>query len=244
MKAVGLSDVGLVRTQNEDAFSVINEPINILENLLIVADGMGGHKAGEIASNLSVKAFIDYIETADFSEEQILDYLTDGVHYANESVFKEAYDNADLEGMGTTFTVASVYQKKLYVAHVGDSRLYVITNNQLIKITHDHSYVGELLRLGEINKDEAKSHPARNALTRAVGLSPDIEVDGFVFDLDAGDRILICSDGLTDMLEEEEIFNIVINTDDMKNCAKKLVNTANKNGGVDNITVVLAEIAR
>ncbi|MCL2592343.1 MAG: Stp1/IreP family PP2C-type Ser/Thr phosphatase [Defluviitaleaceae bacterium] len=241
MKALGLSDVGLVRTKNEDSFIVITEPINILENLLIVADGMGGHKAGEIASSLSVKTFVEHIKNTNFSEEQILDNLTDGVRVANYEVLKLSSSNPDFEGMGTTFTACSIYNNKLYVSHIGDSRLYVINDDGITQITHDHSYVAEILKSGEITKEEAKVHPRRNALTRAIGISSEVEVDGFLYSLKKGDKVLICSDGLTDMIDENEILQIVENKS-LEDGLKELIYIANKNGGMDNITAILAEI--
>lgn len=240
--AKGTSDIGLVRKNNEDAFFIDTNRVGKLSNLLIVADGMGGHNCGEVASSKAIDSFVDNIRKS--SETDILDTLTSSTLVANNSVYNLSLEDNKYTGMGTTFTVCSVLDGKGYVSHVGDSRLYIINKDGIKQITTDHTYVNEMLKAGEITKEEARIHPRRNVLTKALGVTDYLEIDGFIFEIDEDDIILMCSDGLNNMVRDEEIYDIVNSSSDLLENVEKLISTANDNGGVDNITVILARVGR
>ena len=166
--------------------------------------------------------------------------LSMAIHHANEQVLEKAESEKELEGMGTTLVAATVQEEYLYVANVGDSRLYLI-DDEIEQITHDHSLVEEMIRIGELQRKDAKNYPDRNVITRAIGVRVPVRVDFFDVKLEHGDIILLCSDGLTNMVEDEEILEIVKKSSSIEEAAAALVDTANKNGGKDNISVVLAE---
>lgn len=238
MTGVGITDTGLVRVNNEDSIFVSNTQVSMLPNLYIVADGMGGHKAGNIASSYSIKFFCEYINNC--YDNEILDIIVSAVKYSNDKVYSMSLDNDDYYNMGTTFLAAVINDGKLYIAHVGDCRLYIIRNEKIYQITTDHTYVMEMVKAGEITYDEAKIHPKRNIITRALGIEIGITVDGLINDVLEGDIILICSDGLSNMLTDNEILQIVNNSEtEIAQKSKELINTANNNGGRDNISVIV-----
>lgn len=238
MTGVGITDTGLVRVNNEDSIFVSNTQVSMLPNLYIVADGMGGHKAGNIASSYSIKFFCEYINNC--YDNEILDIIVSAVKYSNDKVYSMSLDNDDYYNMGTTFLAAVINDSKLYIAHVGDCRLYIIRNEKIYQITTDHTYVMEMVKAGEITYDEAKIHPKRNIITRALGIEIGITVDGLINDVLEGDIILICSDGLSNMLTDNEILQIVNNSEtEIPQKSKELINTANNNGGRDNISVIV-----
>lgn len=238
MTGVGITDTGLVRVNNEDSIFVSNTQVSMLPNLYIVADGMGGHKAGNIASSYSIKFFCEYINNC--YDNEILDIIVSAVKYSNDKVYSMSLDNDDYYNMGTTFLAAVINDGKLYIAHVGDCRLYIIRNERIYQITTDHTYVMEMVKAGEITYDEAKIHPKRNIITRALGIEIGITVDGLINDVLEGDIILICSDGLSNMLTDNEILQIVNNSEtEIAQKSKELINTANNNGGRDNISVIV-----
>jgi len=237
MRAFGKTDIGVVRKVNQDYLFYSQNPVGDLPNLFIVADGMGGHKAGDYASRLSVETFINYVKQA--PPEVPLRIVDDGIRHVNRVVMEEAEANADYKGMGTTFVAAFIKDEKLFVANVGDSRLYLI-DEQINQVTEDHSYVGVMLRAGEITKEEAKNHPEKNVITRAIGAGWEVKVDFFEVDLEEGDTILMCSDGLTNMIEDEDILDIVISSY-IGDAANELIEQAKKNGGLDNITVIIID---
>ncbi len=239
MKVYGITDIGRGRPSNQDFVYASEQPVGNLSNLLIVADGMGGHKAGDVASRYAVEAIVEYLQIA--QEKRPVPLLSDAIHYANEQVLKKASADIDLEGMGTTVVAASVLDGYLYVANVGDSRLYLI-DQEISQITRDHSLVEEMIRMGELKRKDARSHPDKNVITRAVGVGEPIQIDFFDVKLEEGDQILLCSDGLTNMVEDQEILKIIRKSESLKEAAQHLVNEANKNGGKDNISVILAEI--
>lgn len=238
MKTYSITDIGKRRTSNQDFVYASDQPVGNLTNLLIVADGMGGHNAGDLASRYTVESMLEYIEKAE--EKRPVPLLSQAIHYANELVMEKAKSDKTLEGMGTTVVAATVQDTYLYVANVGDSRLYLI-DQEIEQITRDHSLVEEMIRLGELQRKDAKSHPDRNVITRAIGVRSPVKIDFFDVKLEEGDRILLCSDGLTNMVEDEEILHIVKKSGSLGEAAKRLVTDANKNGGKDNISVVLAE---
>jgi serine/threonine protein phosphatase PrpC len=231
-QTASLTDTGRRRRHNEDAF--VSEP-----PLFAVADGMGGAQAGELASSLAAAALTDVQEHPGGGEERV-DEL---IQQANRRVYERQSQDASASGMGTTMTVALVGEGRVAIGHVGDSRAYLIRNGSLEQLTEDHSLVAELVRSGKLSPEEAEAHPQRSVITRALGTDPDVDVDTFSIETRPGDLFLICSDGLTSMVDDETILSEVArNRDDLQGAAKALVHAANKGGGEDNITVVFFEI--
>jgi len=227
-----LTDTGRRRRHNEDAF--VAEP-----PLFAVADGMGGAQAGELASSLAAAALKDLREPGGGGEERV-DEL---IQQANRRVYERQSQDVAASGMGTTMTVALVEDDRVAFGHVGDSRAYLIRGGALEQLTEDHSLVAELVRSGRLSPEEAEGHPQRSVITRALGTDPDVDVDTFSVETKPGDLFLICSDGLTSMVDDEMILEeIARNRQDLKSAAKALVRAANKGGGEDNITVVFFEI--
>jgi PPM family protein phosphatase len=225
----GLSHPGRRRRRNEDAF-VISPP------LFAVADGMGGAKAGEIASRLAAAAVRE-------EEGERVD-VGGLIQEANRRVFERSRDDASASGMGTTMTVALVENDHVTIGHVGDSRAYRLRGDELEQLTEDHSLVAELVRSGRLSPEEAEMHPQRSVITRALGTEADVDVDTFTVDALPGDVFLLCSDGLTTMVEDERIVGVVgENRDDLERAAKQLISDANRSGGEDNVTVVFFDIA-
>ena len=227
-----LTDTGRKRRHNEDAF--VAEP-----PLFAVADGMGGAQAGELASSLAAAALKDLQEPGGGGEERV-DEL---IQQANRRVYERQSQDAAASGMGTTMTVALVEDGRVAIGHVGDSRAYLVRGGRLEQLTEDHSLVAELVRSGKLSPEEAEGHPQRSVITRALGTDPDVDVDTFSVETKPGDLFLICSDGLTTMVDDETILaEVARNREDLKSAAKALVRAANKGGGEDNITVVFFEI--
>ena len=227
-----MTHIGRRREMNQDYMYTSENAVGKLPNLFLVADGMGGHKAGEYASRFTVEKIVETIETSGQTEPVAA--MKEAVEAANRGLLEEA-------GMGPTVVAATVIGDHLHVANVGDSRLYLINHEAIRQITRDHSLVEEMVRLGEMDKADAKDHPDKNIITRAVGVVPELSVDFFEVELKPGDTVLMCSDGLTNMIEDEEIKKIVLGQRDIVEKAEKLIDTANENGGKDNITVVLIE---
>ena len=238
MKTYSITDIGKRRSVNQDFVYASDQPVGNLSNMLIVADGMGGHNAGDLASRYTVESMVDYIENA--REQRPIPLLSESIHHANELVMEKAKTDRALEGMGTTVVAATIKDDYLYVANVGDSRLYLI-DQEIEQITRDHSLVEEMIRVGELQRKDARSHPDRNIITRAIGARAPVKVDFFDVKLEQGDKILLCSDGLTNMVEDEDILYIVKKSASLKEAAQRLITEANKNGGKYNISVVLAE---
>lgn len=239
MIAFAKSDVGKVREMNQDFF-YISKPEDRLQ-LFIVADGMGGYKGGEVASCLAVETSKSYIinnfDSIEHDRESILKLIRSAIEYANLVVFEKSKESKELENMGTTIDICLVISNKVYIGHVGDSRVYRKRRDFFRKLTTDHSYVQKLVSDGTITKEEAYNHPKKNMLIKALGCSsfvePDVMVKGFLKD----DILLMCSDGLTNMLKDEKIVEI-INENPEKAC-NNLVDKANEQGGYDNITAVI-----
>jgi serine/threonine protein phosphatase PrpC len=223
---------------NQDYVFLSDTPVGALPNLLILADGMGGHNAGDYASRYTVETIVDSVRNS--KEHAPIPIIKKAIQCANQAVLAKAQTDIDLEGMGTTVVVATVLGDELCVANVGDSRLY-LAGDCLEQITKDHSYVQEMVRRGELSPEAARVHPDRNIITRAIGGGKGIAIDFFEVELMAGDRILMCSDGLTDMLEDWEIFEIINKGQDLSSILRELVDVANQYGGNDNITVIMAE---
>jgi protein phosphatase len=243
MNSVGKCEKGICRNTNEDAIFIFDSQYGCLPNLYILADGMGGHKAGEIASSCAIESFCDYIHenrAATLKEDyEYLDIIKKATLYANDKIYNKSKTDESFEGMGTTFVVASIVHNKLLVENVGDSRLYIIREQEIIQITVDHTYVMELLKNGKITETEVHNHPNKNAITRAVGTEEKLDIDTFEIELHKEDMIMLCSDGLTNMLTDGEILDILLKSESLEKAAKTLVDQSNENGGVDNISVIL-----
>lgn len=242
MKVSYGSDIGLVRDNNQD--SVYTFQFSDSSGLFIVADGMGGYEGGELASSSAVKYISDFVKTKyspDMSDDEIRELLQLSVKDAGHKIYSTAQKKAELSGMGTTVVVCLVSKCKLYTASVGDSRCYLYTGKRLYQITTDHSLVADLVARGLISKEEAMVHPQKNVITRAVGSEGKVSADTFVTDLCIGDIVLICSDGLHTMVDDEKIKSLLADYDE--NTANKLITEANTNGGRDNITVITIKIS-
>lgn len=236
LKTFSLTDVGKKRTSNQDFVFTTEEPVGNLPNLFALADGMGGYNGGEFASSETVSAIRKYIESSmDTTPRKLFD---EAIHAANKLIRKEARKNPEFDKMGTTIVLASVIGDCLQVANVGDSRLYVI-GEDIRQVTVDHSYVEEMIKVGSLSREGAKSHPQKNIITRAVGAADDISPDFFTIKLKKDEYVLMCSDGLTNMIEDEEILMIIKGERDVAGMAEKLIETANNNGGKDNISVII-----
>lgn len=239
MKTFSMTHVGQRREMNQDYMYTSETAVGNLPNLFLVADGMGGHAAGEYASRFTVEKIVEKITNS--SQREPVAVIKEAVEEVNTMLLAEANADAEKAGMGTTIVASTVIDGRLYAANVGDSRLYVINQDNIAQITRDHSLVEEMVRLGEMNKEDAKDHPDKNIITRAIGVMSEVVVDFFEIALKPGDMILMCSDGLTNMVEDGQIKQIVLGQRDIVEKAEKLVETANQNGGKDNITVVLIE---
>lgn len=239
MRAHGMTDIGKNRVMNQDYIYCSKTPVGTLPNLYIVADGMGGHKAGDLASSYAVEVFLNAVKVLKTGSP--ITVIGDAIQEVNREVYAKSKSSPDYEGMGTTFVVAVISGRVLYVANIGDSRLYVI-GDTIRQITRDHSLVEEMISLGEIDKKDAKNHEKKNIITRAIGVSDKIMADFFEVELSEKEAVLLCSDGLTNMIEETEIFHIVNRKKETtKEKVLHLIELANKNGGRDNISVILIE---
>ena len=239
LKTFSVTNIGKRRKVNQDYVYTSEQAIGTLPNLFIVADGMGGHNAGDYASRLAVETSVEEVAKADGGAPE--EILSNAIQCANRKIRKCAEESQDLEGMGTTVVVASLIDETLLVANVGDSRLYVVNGKGMSQVTKDHSWVEEMVRRGSLGKEEARNHPDKNIITRAVGVEDTVKVDFFHRKAEAEDQILMCTDGLTNMLEDEEIRMIMNGARDIVEKAEKLVLKANDYGGRDNISVVLIE---
>lgn len=236
----GLSDVGCVRELNEDCFCIHGFDSQNERGFCILADGMGGHNAGEVASQSAV-TFIAEELTSLLELQEDVDIparLITAIDNANEKVFSMSMKNSIHNGMGTTVVVVFISNGIAYIANVGDSRAYALREKELIQITSDHSIVAELVKSGTITSDEARRHPQRNIITRAVGTDDYVKSDVFEYDYSKGDVLLMCSDGLCTMVGDEEIRDIIISENKSDEIVFKLVDTAKEYGGIDNITVI------
>ena len=237
MKTFSRTDVGRRREINQDYMFTSETAVGKLPNLFLVADGMGGHKAGEYASRRAVEIIVEHITAGE--SNQAVTLIKKAITEANRQLLKETLIDIEKEGMGTTLVGATIIGKKLIAANVGDSRLYVVNEEGIKQITRDHSYVEEMIRCGRIKRSEAKFHPDKNMITRAVGVFPTVEVDFFEVELKEKDVILLCSDGLTNMVDDEEILAIILDQSELGEKTATLIELANKNGGTDNITAML-----
>lgn len=242
MKAVFRTDRGRIRQHNEDNGGIfINQDGH---RLAIVADGMGGHRAGDVASELTLthlenlwEQVDNKIETADQAEMWLKTHITK----VNELVFQHSQNHSECEGMGTTIVAAIVTDRFISIANIGDSRGYILNETGFQQLTEDHSLVGELVRTGQISKEDAENHPRKNVLLRALGTEGIVDMDIKTIMFEEGDTVLLCSDGLSNKVPEEEMQNILKNESTLEEKATELINLANENGGEDNITLVILE---
>lgn len=232
---------------NEDSYNIIagypGVPVSF-----IIADGMGGHNSGEVASKMAVDLAGNYIHElsgnlADdsniASDDHVLSMLDDIMNKVNTDVYIKSKEDEANYGMGTTLIIVMIYNEKIFIGHIGDSRVYLIRDGCISRLTVDHSYIEELVRNGSLTREEAQNNPRRNLITRALGCTENIVADMYSYTIEEKDIFLMCTDGLTDMLSDNEILNIVEETDDLEIACNRLVDMANKNGGDDNITVIV-----
>ena len=242
MRILAKSDIGKAREMNQDSYYVSDLEKDELK-LYILADGMGGYKGGEIASSLAVASARNYVvnnfKKTKKDRESILVLLKEAVEYANKVIYEKAIKDEELHDMGTTLDICLIYNNKVFIGHIGDSRVYRIRKNIIRKLTTDHSYVEKLVKEGTITKEEAYNHPKKNMLMKALGCSllvePDVICKGFFKD----DILLMCSDGLTNMLRDNEIYNLLLNNPDKP--VEALIKNANDLGGYDNITAIIID---
>ena len=239
MRIYSATDVGQKRKMNQDYVFVSEGPVGNLPNLFTVADGMGGHNAGDYASSHAVRILVDEIrEDADYNPVKVIRHA---IEAANTEIRNRAQEDANLRGMGTTMVVATIVDQYAYIANVGDSRLYVISD-EIRQITKDHSLVQEMVRMGEISEEEARNHPDKNIITRALGAEKTVDVDFFDLKLEKDCTILMCSDGLSNMVEDSKIQEIISDPEaDIDQKGNALLREANQNGGKDNIAIVQVE---
>ena len=243
MHSWGLTDPGCVRTQNQDAYQM--EDLDRNTKLCVVCDGMGGAKSGNIASTLAIDVFVQEIKrtwNASMSSTKTDQMLREAVKLANFTVFDQAMQFEDFEGMGTTLTSALVSGKKVSVVNVGDSRVYAITRTGIKQLTRDHSLVQMMVERGELTPKLARTYPGKNFITRAIGTEPVVECDLIHATLEKGDCLLLCSDGLSNMMDDQEILFEVVHGINKEQCCQRLLDIAKNRGAPDNVTSILIQV--
>lgn len=239
MEACALTDIGMNRSMNQDYVYSSTAPIGSLDNLFIVADGMGGHKAGDFASRFVVEKLTAFFSQP-FPDKDVHSIIREGIRKVNRELYETANQDENLKGTGSTLVLATIRGNVLYVANVGDSRLYLL-RDELEQITRDHSYVEELVALGKMKRGSRDYLENKNIITRAIGADEDVDADLFAIKLKSRDMILMCSDGLSNMVDEFEMEYIIRAEENICEKAKGLVDAANRSGGKDNISVILVE---
>lgn len=239
MNSCAVTDVGKQREMNQDYIFCSETPVGMLPNLFLVADGMGGHNAGDFASRFCVEEFTKLV--ANSKERTIISQIETALIETGKRLIEQGRLHPEMEGMGTTFVLAVVDGTILYIANIGDSRLYVV-KEKIKQITEDHSLVAEMVRNREIKKEEARFHPNKNVVTRALSTNSLVKPDFFEYIIKPGELILLCSDGLTTMIDDDEILSIIKRSESVENAASSLIAKANENGGKDNISVVLVKV--
>lgn len=239
MKISAGTDKGQIRKANEDSYFVSNAELTYF----VVADGMGGHKGGRVASRMAIESVNSFLcEARMKSCANIPACLREAVNAANSAIYRKAADDESFAGMGTTIVMVYLKDGMAYIANVGDSRCYLIRDGEITQITKDHSIVWELYEKGQISRSDMRTHPNKNIITRAVGTNFKVECDIFELSVDEGDGFILCSDGLSNMLEDKEILKIFNEAPDTDTCVEELIGKANEAGGTDNITVVAAKL--
>lgn len=234
------SDVGRRRNMNQDYTNVFENQVGI--PLAILADGMGGHLAGDVASQMVVTSLGESWNNTSFSTvEETTEWMQENIRKANKEVYETGQERMEYTGMGTTVVMATLLNDQVVIANVGDSRAYVLRSKELLQITEDHSWVNELVKSGEISKEAAETHPQKNVLVRTVGMPGEVEADIFLHSWEPGDYIILCSDGLTNMVSEAGIAEIVSDGGSLEDKVAELINQANDAGGADNITVLIIQ---
>lgn len=244
LEYAAISDKGIIREQNEDFWNIVlgNDGIPVA---FIIADGMGGHKAGDVASRMAVEIISHEIckgIEANASCDEVIDFLEKAINLANEEIYKYAIDNLKGSGIGTTLTLGFLHREKIIIAHIGDSRFYLIRGEIIQPMTRDHSFVSELVEKGILNREEAETHPLRNQITRALGYEKNIQIDFYNIDIKKDDIYLFCTDGLTLKLSSDELLAMLKEKDDLNMILNKMVELANQRGGDDNITAIIVKI--
>lgn len=235
MKVFSATDIGQKRKMNQDYIFTSQEPIGNLPNLFVVADGMGGHNAGDFASRYGVSVMVETVRRdKNFNPVKI---MRNAMEAANREVLEQSREEPAMAGMGTTMVACTLVGGYAYVANVGDSRLY-LANDTMTQISQDHSLIAEMVRLGELTPEEGRNHPDKNIITRAIGTADTVQVDFFDFRLNQDDQILMCSDGLSNMVEDARMFEI-LKDDSIEDKSEALIQEANANGGKDNIAVIV-----
>ncbi|MBR3307360.1 MAG: Stp1/IreP family PP2C-type Ser/Thr phosphatase [Lachnospiraceae bacterium] len=243
MNSVSLTDIGKLRKLNQDYVFTSEVPVGTLPDLFIVADGMGGHKAGEYASKCAVETLVNEANLS--SERGSIRVISKGIREANKRIRQKALSDENYYGMGTTMVAATLDNDGLCVANVGDSRLYLVSGGSIRQVTTDHSLVEEMVQMGELERKNARNHPDKNIITRAIGVMDDVDADFFeIEDIAVGDIVIMCTDGLSNMVEDAEMLGIMESSGSLKEKADRLVAAANMNGGRDNVTVILIEVLK
>lgn len=243
MQSWGLTDPGCVRTQNQDAYQIEQLDRNTL--LCVVCDGMGGAKSGNIASTLAVDVFVQEIKrswTSSMDTEKIDQMLRGAVKLANFTVYDQAAQFEDFSGMGTTLAAALIHGREVSIANVGDSRIYAVDKAGIRQLTKDHSLVQMMVERGELTQELARTYPGKNFITRAIGTETVVESDLFHYKLERGDCLLLCSDGLSNMMDDQEILFEVVHGVNKQQCCQRLLDIAKNRGAPDNVTSVLVQI--
>ncbi|MBO4396473.1 MAG: Stp1/IreP family PP2C-type Ser/Thr phosphatase [Eubacterium sp.] len=240
MESFSITDTGRMRDNNQDSIFCSEEAVGVFPNLFLVADGMGGHNAGDLASRTCIDAFVSQLGAT--NKRTPVSCMEDAIREANRAIFEKAKEDVHYQGMGTTLVGMTIEEDTAYIVNIGDSRLYQL-REQLRQITTDHSLVEEMVLSGEIDKDEMRTHPNKNIITRALGTTGDPKPDCFELDTRSGDVYLLCSDGLSNMIDDKTIESVVNDGEkSLEEIGKKLVDMANEAGGKDNISVVLVRI--
>lgn len=239
MKAEALTDTGRVRSINQDALFVSTEPVGALPNLFLVADGMGGHQAGDFASAYLAEHLPEYIKES--TQRGTVAILREAIERVNRELYELSVNREELAGMGTTLVAATIEDGTLCAVNIGDSRLYLIEKDGIRQITRDHSFVEAMVSMGQMERESEEYKKQKNIITRAVGIEKKAEADFFEVDLKKGDYLLLCSDGLSNMVDNSTLFRLVLFPGTLHRKAKSLVAMANQNGGKDNIAVILIE---
>ena len=244
LEFAAMTHKGMVRTNNEDNYRTITG-VDGVPQIFIIADGMGGHNAGEVASVVAVDSVADFLGNPEIwqnTENDTFDFIVEAMNNANKQVVSAAKEDEKMAGMGTTMIVSILIDNKLYIGHVGDSRLYLTRGSNIRQVTCDHSLVEALVKEGSITKEDAKKHPSKNIITRVIGTNESPNADTIVVDSEPGDVFLMCTDGLTNKLEDDEINNVMVEYENLNEACNKLIDLANDRGGEDNITVILISL--
>lgn len=243
MKIWGMTDIGLVRKENQDAYGTVELP-EMNYSIAVVCDGMGGARGGQVASSIAVDTYINELRrilTADMMPEQLREASSFAVSQANNAVYAQGQESNEYSGMGTTLVAAIAYPGGVIISNVGDSRAYSISENGILQISRDHSLVENMIARGDITAEEARRHPNKNVITRALGPEKKTLCDGFIHPLENKEFILLCSDGLVDTVTDQEILFEVWYNQDPQTCLERLLSIAKSRGAADNITAVLMQ---